>query len=69
MEFVEVMRCRQIMNIGENLKTFNFDLAQTLIHRIYGRVVGGCVVPVVVLIDTAARPWRNAFIRERALPS
>ncbi len=38
------MRCRQIMNIGENLKTFNFDLAQTLIHRIRGRVVGGCVV-------------------------
>src|SRR6266446_8459774 len=24
-------------------------------------------VPVVVLIDTAAKPWRNAFIRERAL--
>src|SRR5258706_8223499 len=44
MEFVEIMRCRQIMNIGENLKTFNFDLGQTLIHRIHGRVVGGCVV-------------------------
>ncbi len=44
MEFVEVLRCRQIMHIVENLDAFNFDLAETLIHSIHARVVGGCVV-------------------------
>ena len=43
-QHVEVLRYRQIMHIVESLNTFNFDLAQTLIHRIHARVVGGCVV-------------------------
>src|SRR5258706_1325029 len=43
-QHVEVLRYRQIMHIAESLNTFNFDLAQTLIHRIRARVVGGCVV-------------------------
>jgi hypothetical protein len=30
-EFVEVLRCRQIINIVENLDAFNFDLAEALI--------------------------------------
>jgi len=47
------------------LDAFNFDLAQTLIHRVHAGVVDGCVVVTGagggywwVLIDTAARPWR-----------
>jgi len=43
-EFVEALRCRQIMHIVENLDAFNFDLAETLIHRIHAGVVGGCAV-------------------------
>src|SRR3981189_1339917 len=43
-QHVEVLRYRQIMHIVESLNTFNFDLAQTLIHRVHARVVGGCVV-------------------------
>src|ERR1700676_837853 len=42
MEFVEVLRYRQIMNVVKNLNTLNFDLAETLIHRIHGRVIRGC---------------------------
>ena len=40
----------------ENLDEFNFDLAQTLIHRVHAGVVDGCVVVTGaggVLIDTA----------------
>jgi hypothetical protein len=44
MEFVEVLRCRQIMNIVDNLDAFNFDMAETLVHRIYARIVDGCLV-------------------------
>jgi hypothetical protein len=44
MERVEVLGYRQIMNLVENLDAFNFDLAQTLKHRIHGRVVGGGVI-------------------------
>src|ERR1700694_2451222 len=42
MEIVEVLRHRQIMNVVENLNALNFDLAETLIHPIHGRVVDGC---------------------------
>jgi hypothetical protein len=44
MEFIEVLRCRQTVNIVENLDTFNFDLAQALIRRAHARIVNGCVV-------------------------
>ena len=41
MEFLEVLRYRQIMNLVENLNALNFDLTEALIHRIDGRVVDG----------------------------
>src|SRR5258706_2543464 len=44
MERVEVLRYRQIINIVENFHAFNFDLAQTLVHRIDAGIVGECAV-------------------------
>jgi hypothetical protein len=43
MEFTEVLGLREIMNVVENLDTFNFYLAESLIHRIHAGIVGGCV--------------------------
>jgi len=44
MEFTEVLGLRETMNVIENLDTFNFYLAESLIHRIHAGIVGGCVV-------------------------
>src|SRR5258706_9829090 len=44
MEFVEVLRCRQIKSIVENLDALNFDSAHALIRRANARIVNGCVV-------------------------
>jgi hypothetical protein len=43
MEHVEVLKSRQIMHFVENLDAFNFNLAETLIHRVHARGAGGCV--------------------------
>src|SRR6478672_2192076 len=50
MQRVEVLGSQQHMNLVESLDAFNFDLAETifdlaetLTHRINGRIVGGCV--------------------------
>src|SRR5438552_10948402 len=70
MERGHVLGPRQIMLFVENLQAFNFHLAQALIHAPTQESSANgwsSAVPVVVLIDTAAKPWRNAFIRERAL--
>src|SRR6266403_2084795 len=44
MEIFEVLRFRQAMNFVENLDAFNFDLTETLVHRVHAGVVDGCVV-------------------------
>src|SRR6185295_13119016 len=43
MQRVEVLGSQQHMNLVESLDAFNFDLAETLTHRINGRIVDGCV--------------------------
>src|SRR5258708_31667810 len=41
---VEVLGSRQIMHIDENFDALNFDLAETVVHRVQARVVGEWVV-------------------------
>src|SRR6266403_4876986 len=55
MEFVEVLRCRRIMYIIENLDAFNFDLTETLIHRVHRGVVDGWIVVAVADRDIDRR--------------
>src|SRR5712671_7689921 len=63
MEHVEVLRARQIINVVEKLNTFNFDLAQTLIHSIHAGIVGECVV--VIGAGGGIDPHRGQAVAKR----
>jgi hypothetical protein len=52
-EFVEVLRCRQIMNIVENLDAFNFDMADAGTSR--PRSSTGASSPMPMALSDAAR--------------
>src|SRR2546430_16369145 len=71
MKFLELLRCHKLCT---SLRT---TTRSTLFWRRRWYIAStqelsedarSSAVPVVVLVDTAARPWRSAFIRERALP-
>src|SRR5713226_18870 len=40
MERVDGLGSRQIINVVEGLKPFDLDLAETVIHRLHGRIIG-----------------------------
>ncbi|SRR6266446_1917866 len=63
MEIFEVLRFRQAMNFVENLDAFNFDLTETLVHRVHAGVVDGCVV--VTGADGAIDRHRGQAVAKR----
>src|SRR6266516_7828501 len=65
-ERVEVLRFRHVINVTENLYALNFDLAETLIHRLHAGVVGGCVV--VSGAGGGVNPHRVQAVAKRVHP-
>jgi hypothetical protein len=62
MEFIEVVRSRQVVNIVDSLEPRNFDLAELLIHLIQEGVVGGCGA------GCGSRDLRSQAVAERVHP-